>query len=133
MPKKKGICKTCGNETSRSNYIRCLDCRRKEEHKSIDERYSYRREWGYKKKYGIDEDGFGLLWDVQKGLCGICKNQLELPSRTRGQQRRAAVVDHDHTTGNIRGLLCNSCNKGIGLLDDSHLLLTQALKWIKHD
>lgn len=56
-----------------------------------------------------DEDLKDLLASVNQ--CVICGKQ------------EALVVDHDHVTGKIRGLLCNKCNMGIGLLQDDPMLL----------
>jgi len=51
----------------------------------------------------------------QNGLCAICGKP---PSR-RNVKEMLLHVDHNHKTGKIRGLLCNSCNRGIGLLGDN--------------
>lgn len=95
----------------------------------------YRRNWAMLKKYDIDLSGFDALWIAFKGKCGICNNDLILPTKTRGQGRRSAVIDHDHKTGNLRGLLCNSCNKALGLFDDNYETLKQAVAWLgdNHD
>ena len=75
------------------------------------------------KKYGIDREEYNLMWDEQKGRCKICKtHQLEL--------KRPLSVDHCHKTGKVRGLLCNNCNAGIGLLKDSPSILLEARSYI---
>ena len=43
------------------------------------------------------------------------------------------VLDHDHVTGKVRGYLCESCNTGIGRLDDNIKLIENALDWLKKD
>ncbi len=40
-------------------------------------------------------------------------------------------VDHNHNTGKVRGLLCNNCNAGIGLFQDSIKILEKALLYLK--
>lgn len=40
-------------------------------------------------------------------------------------------IDHCHDTGNVRGLLCNKCNQGIGLLNDDPIVLERALYYLK--
>ncbi len=55
---------------------------------------------------------FDRLYQIQSGSCAVCKkHQSELS--------RALNVDHDHATGFVRGLLCDSCNKALGLIFDN--------------
>lgn len=63
-------------------------------------------------RLGLD---FNLIADhfaSHNGLCDICSGQSD-PGRTR------LTIDHDHETGEFRGLLCSNCNRAIGLLRDS--------------
>jgi hypothetical protein len=62
--------------------------------------------------YGISSEKYAQMLAAQEGGCAICGS----PSRDRTGGR--LVVDHDHATGRVRGLLCSCCNLGIGLLDD---------------
>ena len=64
-------------------------------------------------EYGITEDEETLLWQRQCGLCAICQEPLHHGSGTAG-----AKIDHDHTTGSIRGILCGNCNIGISHFRD---------------
>lgn len=70
------------------------------------------------------------MWGEQKGLCPICLKSL---TNERGNLHRhdKAVIDHCHTTGNIRGILCTMCNKGIGLLKDDINYLERAINHIR--
>jgi hypothetical protein len=52
---------------------------------------------------------------AQGGVCAICRN---LETATFGGGIRKLAVDHDHSTGKIRGLLCQACNTGLGLFKD---------------
>lgn len=56
--------------------------------------------------------------EEQNGLCAICH---EAP---------VEAVDHNHTTGEVRGLLCHMCNRGIGFLGDSPKRLAAAYKYL---
>lgn len=58
-----------------------------------------------KKKYGISIDDYDALYVRQEGCCAICRG---VPAQGR------LHIDHDHTTGQVRGLLCRSCNMGLG-------------------
>ena len=74
-------------------------------------------------------DKFEALNSAQKGLCAICDHP---ESRLDSQgNRRDLHVDHNHTTGVVRGLLCNSCNRGLGLLNDTIEGLTRAIDYLK--
>lgn len=90
----------------------------------------YSRQWALIKKYGLDNLDFECLWYAFKGKCGICLSNLIFPEERKGQSRRVAVINHDHRTGKLRGLLCNSCNKGLGLFDDSIENIKRTLDWL---
>lgn len=62
-------------------------------------------------RYGVSPEQVMDLWAAQKFECPICCQPLLDPSK--------AHLDHDHKTGEIRGLLCGPCNRGIGYLKDS--------------
>lgn len=68
--------------------------------------------------YGADQKTFADLLADQNNLCAICKTpHLHAPTKKWG--RASLAVDHDHTTGKIRGLLCFQCNTGLGRLGDT--------------
>ena len=62
-------------------------------------------------KYDLGPDDYQLLLLSQDGLCGICQ-----------RDDRRLVIDHDHRTGEVRGLLCRGCNVSLGMLDDGAFL-----------
>lgn len=76
-------------------------------------------------KLGIDNDTYWALYRQQKGRCGICEKQL------KSKRYKAFAVDHCHTHGHIRGLLCHRCNTALGLLKDCPKALQKAIEWIK--
>jgi hypothetical protein len=78
------------------------------------------------KNYRMTTHEFNELWGLQDGKCAICSVVL-LP---RGRQNDSAVVDHNHDTGAVRGLLCRSCNVGVGLLKDNTEILKSAAKYL---
>jgi hypothetical protein len=75
-----------------------------------------------KRKYGVSIDEYEAMLATQGGGCGICGRR---PSRGISLH-----VDHDHRTGNIRGLLCFVCNSSLGELDDP-ALLRAALRYVE--
>jgi hypothetical protein len=93
------------------------------------EQYAKRhRKYLLKENYGITEQDYADMLILQKGCCAICETD-----KPTGKWKVFAV-DHDHKTGQVRELLCNECNRGIGLLRDNAELLQKAANYIlKHD
>ena len=75
-----------------------------------------------KRNYNIDIAHYNNLLKKQDGRCAIC---FDLPTNRR------LAVDHNHTTGKVRGLLCSKCNFAIGLLCESKELFERALKYLE--
>ena len=89
------------------------------------EKYKQASKANYLKRiYSLTLDAYAQLLTAQDGVCAIC-HQPE-------PNKQALSVDHDHATGRLRGLLCGSCNRGIGLLQDSPAIITAALDYIQH-
>ncbi len=78
-----------------------------------------------KKNYGITLLEFESMMSQQKGKCLICDKDMD--GSTKGLR---PSVDHCHSTGKVRGLLCNICNLAIGQLKDSSLLLRRAADYL---
>lgn len=75
-------------------------------------------------KYGEDSiSTYSNLFKEQEGVCAICK-QAE-----NGRYKHLSV-DHCHTSLKIRGLLCNNCNRGIGLLQENKEILQNAVEYL---
>lgn len=128
-------CKVCANlrrtEYGRLKYAESpescketwrLASKRKTATKNKD--WSQQRRYSLKTRFGITEDDYDAVLSIQHGLCAICF------SDDPGAKRNFFAIDHDHETGAIRGLLCNSCNIGLGCLQDSKPLLKSALKYL---
>lgn len=75
-----------------------------------------------KRKYNLSPADYEALQVTQAGLCAICGGK---------NRDRALCVDHDHTTGKIRGLLCTNCNQGLGRFKDSYEILIVATAYLK--
>lgn len=77
-------------------------------------RYPEKGVWQHlARQYGVSRERYFELLDQQGGLCAICRCKL---GSVRAKQ---PDVDHDHTTGRVRGLLCRQCNVSLGLLKES--------------
>jgi len=70
------------------------------------------------REYGLTRADVKALAKAQRGACAICR--LPLP---RGKWTH---IDHNHFTGKVRGLLCGTCNVGLGMFQDSAVLLRRA-------
>jgi Recombination endonuclease VII len=80
-----------------------------------------------KLRYGISISEYQDLYNKQEGQCAICKTHLNLDVTDK---KTKAHIDHNHTTGEVRGLLCNNCNAGIGFLQDSALVCKLAADYL---
>lgn len=70
----------------------------------------------------LSDEVYGHVLKEQRGVCAICKEKCSL--------NRALAVDHDHRYGNVRGLLCGRCNRGIGSFGDDADLLREAANYL---
>jgi len=71
-----------------------------------------------KKRFGISLEEYQEMLEKQNYVCATC-NRPERSIDHRTKQVRSLAVDHCHTTGKIRGLLCSDCNTALGLLKDN--------------
>lgn len=76
-------------------------------------------------KYGLSVEQYEGLLNKQNRLCGIC-GCSETSSKVRG----SFAVDHNHDTGENRGLLCNQCYRGLGMFYDDVGMLQQAISYL---
>lgn len=78
--------------------------------------YAKRRFEHMLRRYGITEGEWHRILKSQNYQCRICKKVFNLESKLR---RERPCVDHCHTTGRVRGILCQGCNVAIGAMGDS--------------
>lgn len=81
------------------------------------------RAMNYKSKYGITLDEYDEMFDKQNGVCAICGMVWVGGKRL--------LVDHDHKTGLVRGLLCHRCNVALGLVGDDITLLSNLSAYLE--
>lgn len=82
------------------------------------------------KLYGLSEQQYADMLAAQGGVCAICDQDEPSAHGRTGKQFRLSV-DHCHVTGRIRGLLCQKCNRAIGLLGDDAELLRKAIEYLE--
>ncbi len=126
MKKTCTICKR-SLEATRVNFYEALTCRDGligQCNKSyIAHRSDYRviKKTHSGKGYNITVQEYDQMEKKQGGLCAIC-GQMD---------RRRLSIDHCHTTGEIRGLLCSNCNTGLGFFKDDRDTLAKAITYLK--
>ena len=126
--KKDGYCIWCrdwSREASKEWYLNnkeYVKIKSKEHNQTNKPR---RREQWLQKKYGISSAEYLLMFESQKGRCACCG--IEKPNKGI----EGLVVDHCHTTGRVRKLLCNPCNTALGLLKEDKTIINNLLKYIE--
>lgn len=85
------------------------------------------KQYRLQKLYGISLKDYKNKWNEQKGQCAICHIKSY---NIEEMFNRVLVLDHDHNTNQVRGLLCNSCNRGLGLLNDDPLIISNAFNYL---
>lgn len=88
------------------------------------------RKQNLKHNYGLSPDDVAAMLSEQDHRCKICREVL-LAENGRRNCKRGHVVDHCHTTGKVRGILCHRCNQGLGLFRDNAEHLSQAIQYLK--
>jgi hypothetical protein len=77
--------------------------------------------------YGVTREQYDAMVEEQGGRCKVCGT--DQPSTH--PRKTHWCVDHCHTTGRVRGLLCDNCNRGIGLLKDCPEVLSRAAAYLR--
>lgn len=120
-----GMCRLCNNAYSaewKRNHRTKATATSKAYRQRLKEKTgrAYSRDYHLRKMYGITEERFNAMVAEQSNRCAACSILLDPP-----------VVDHDHVTGEVRGLLCMTCNKVLGLLKDSAEVLDNLSRYLK--
>jgi hypothetical protein len=108
----KHLCK-CGGLIAKGSKTKCKPC---------DAEYKWY--WTNKKRFNLDKETLDRMFIEQKGCCKICQKPFT------GQR---PCVDHCHTTNKVRGLLCSSCNKGLGHFFDNQEFLNNAINYLQEE
>lgn len=138
-PKDPKRCTKCGEHKPRSEFYPhskakngvsawCRDCTKRvasEKQKADKDGVKVRnRKSKLKRAFGLTLEQYDDMLKAQGCRCALCGS--DFPGG-----RGRFVVDHCHTTGRIRGLLCNLCNVGLGALRESPSLLSKAIEYLE--
>ncbi len=138
----KSICKTCTSVSAKNYYDNNIEqvkeysrnhhlINKEENNKRNRERFHKNPELKRKQRlrpYKITQDQFDILMEVSGYKCNICSlsqkdNKLIF--------KKDLSIDHCHKTGQVRGILCTSCNLGLGYFKDNRSLLNKATKYLE--
>ena len=113
---------------------RCITCDRKARAQYKDANRDRFREVSRNKRvrhvHGLEPEDYRRMLDSQGGVCAICKTDNVGGRNSLNTHLMHFAIDHCHNSGVIRGLLCNCCNRGIGLLDEDPLVMAEAIKYL---
>ena len=161
MPYKKGNfkCEVCDEEVSRKGVRLCRGCYYKKERPNrgnkeaqAQQRKEYKQQYfqrnkekiiqkrkenpinsdkqflySIKSKYGVSELEYKTMLEQSNYCCDICgSKQIQNP-----KNKDKLCIDHCHTTGKTRGLLCRGCNLAIGYFKDDTTVIENSIKYIK--
>ena len=113
-------CKECNNLYSPKSpsHLYCSD---------ICADIGHQRNW-LRKNYKITLEEYEEIFRLQDGKCAIC---WSIGFKITKNQRQLIVIDHCHSTGKIRGLLCHNCNRALGLFKDNVKNLSNAILYLE--
>ena len=83
----------------------------------------YGRLWKMKNVFNLSIDDYNSILDSQNNCCAICQLYFK-------EYSRRPAIDHDHSTGKVRGLLCHNCNTALGSFYDNPEYLARAREYL---
>lgn len=130
---KTKVCRVCGKSKSISEFYKdrtridsfrgdCKECASDYSKTSQHKHQKINRGHRLKRVFGITLEEYDRLFESQKGVCAICGK----PDMTG----RRLAIDHNHQTGEIRGLLCGMCNVTLGRVQESAELLKRMIEYL---
>ena len=129
-------CKECKSKKTKQYYVGEAKERRQKKnkqsyYKNAEKRKEKSREWHHANKdkarnnrikriYGIEEKEYEMMARYQENKCAICKKET----------KQKLVIDHDHSSGDVRGLLCANCNSALGYINDNRQTLENMIDYL---
>ena len=128
MLKRKGKwCRDCCNKRHAAWHqanAKTINAKHRERYhtKTKEQVITNQRRYILKKHFNLTPEEYASMLEEQGGICRICGNP---PT-----DKKALCVDHNHDTGAVRGLLCSTCNTGLGQFQDSPDMLQKAREYL---
>lgn len=123
---RASYCKSCERHKAIAFRLEHPEKYREVKQKSAAKRAEYRKSFILRKLYGLTLDQYRVLLESQNYGCAICRATKE-----QNDKRRDLCVDHEHSTGRVRGLLCGNCNRGIGYFKEDPKRIQSAIDYLK--
>ena len=109
---------------------KCKSCYVKKQQENYDP--IKKRNENLKRVYGIGIEEYNALLEKQNNRCAICESTDPKGRKSgRGGGVDVFYVDHDHKTGNVRGLLCNICNRTMGYIGENSNVLQEMINYLQ--
>jgi hypothetical protein len=125
-------CVECGEEKPSDDFYfhrrACKPCVREHQRRFCATRPDYHLARNLKQRYGISLDEYHSHITNQNFACAIC--EVELSTALAYKAKRAVVVDHNHETGEVRGVLCSKCNLVLGHARENTTILYKAIVYL---
>lgn len=128
--KKVSRCKACNLLAKKEYYQKNKKVILEKCAASYLENKEYRFKYNLQYKYGITLEQRDAMFEEQDHKCKICETPVALSSDDRF---KVGFIDHCHTTGKIRGILCHHCNSMLGYSRDSVKNLAKAIEYLSDD
>ena len=132
------VCNICGESKPLTEYYinnfgyphgKCKKCYVKKQQEKYDP--IKKRNENLKRNYGITLEEYNTMLENQGGVCAVCGTDDPKGRRSGRGVVKDFYVDHNHITGEVRGLLCNACNRAIGNFQDDPSILEKAVLYLR--
>jgi len=117
---------------TRDGLLWCNECRRWKEEREFgnkastpSKKQSCCNKCQETRRYRVPFKALLETWELQGGACPVCQNPIPF------RQKMASCIDRDTATGELRGVLCPMCNHGLRDFQDSQIILTQAVNYLR--
>lgn len=125
-------CPKCGEERPIDKFYSyrraCKPCLIEDQRRLVSSRPDYYHACNLKRRYGISVDEYQTIIANQNSICPIC--EVEIPDTLAYKGKRPVVVDHNHETGEVRGILCSGCNLVLGHAKENTTILYKAIVYL---
>jgi len=125
-------CPKCGQEKPTDNFYSfkraCKSCLLEKQRRYRNSRPNFHRAHNLKQRYGLSPDEYQSILAHQNFTCAIC--EVEISHALEYTAKSSVVVDHNHETGEVRGILCSKCNLVLGHARESTDILYRAIVYL---
>jgi hypothetical protein len=125
-------CPKCGEEKPTDDFYfqrrACKPCVREDQRRFRDSQPDYNHARNLQRRYGLSVDEYQTLLANQNFACPIC--EVEISNTIAYKGKRPVAVDHNHDTGDVRGILCSMCNLMLGHARENTSILYRAIVYL---